>query len=138
MYPQDILLEFFGQLNVAADIVIILSFLVLYGFLAAVLLDRLLRRYPVEESRTVTLVMTAFASIAFGFGGMLIGEQRSSTAEIIRLAMNSDAKYLGFGHLGPRFEALPWVRHEFGFLVLCVVLFWGAAGARFRVHQHRK
>ena len=71
MSPQDILVDFFGRRNFAADIAIILSFLVLYGLLAAVLLGRLLRRYPVEESWPVTLAMTALASLAFGFGGML-------------------------------------------------------------------
>jgi hypothetical protein len=134
--PQDILVDFFGRRNFAADIAIILSFLVLYGLLAAVLLGRLLRRYPVEESWPVTLAMTALASLAFGFGGMLLGEQWSAIAENIRVAINGDAKYLGFGHLGPR--SLPWTRHELGFFVLCVVLFWGAAVARFRVHQHLK
>jgi hypothetical protein len=125
---QDILVEFFGHRNVAADVAIILSFLVLYGLLGAVLVGRILRRYPVEESWAVTLVMIALASLAFGFGGTLVGEQWSAAAENIRLRD---------GHLGGRFGALPWVRHEFGFFILCVVLFWGVAVARFRVRLHR-
>lgn len=126
---QDFLIEFFGHRNIAADVAVIVSFLVLYGLLAAVLVGRILRRYPVEESWAVTLMMIALASLAFGFGGMMVGELWSAAAENIRLR---DL------HLGGRFGSLPSMRHESVFLTLCVVLFWGAAVARFRVRQHGK
>ena len=77
---------------------------------------------------TAALAMSLFCSLAFGVGGLLLGEQWSITAESIRV---------GTGHLSYRVDRLPWVQHRIGFFVLCVAVFWSAAVVRFRVRaQH--
>jgi hypothetical protein len=93
----------------------------LYAFVAAILAGRLLRRYSVEDGWIATLVMIAFASIACGAGGMLVGEQLSVAAENISV---------GPGRLSYRLDRLPWRSHEFSFSVLCVALFWCAAAVK--------
>jgi hypothetical protein len=67
--------------------------------------------------------------LAFGFGGLLLGEEWSLTAESLRV---------GTGHLSYRGDRLPWAQHRIGFFVLCVALFWSAATVRFRVRQQRR
>jgi hypothetical protein len=57
---------------------------------------------------------------------MLVGEEWSILAESIRVNTK---------HLSYRVDRLPWVRHQIGFCFLCVVLFWGAAVARFRMRH---
>ena len=114
--------------SLAADVAMNLPIVVVYALLAAMLAGRLLRRYPVEGGWTATLVMIAFASIACGIGGMLVGEQLSVAADNIRV---------GTGHLSYRLGRLPWPRHEFDFFVLCVVVFWCAAAGKYRSGRRR-
>ncbi|HKE23209.1 MAG TPA: hypothetical protein VKB88_12665 [Bryobacteraceae bacterium] len=114
--------------SLAADLAMSVPIVVLYAFLAAMLAGRLLRRYPVEDGWIATLVMIAFASIACGAGGMLVGEQLSVAAENIRV---------GTGHLSYRLGRLLWPSHEFDFFVLCVALFWCAAAVKHRLRRPR-
>src|SRR5690348_3893749 len=88
----------------------------------------LLRRYPPEESMAAALAMSFFFSLAFGVGGLMLGEQWSITAESIRV---------GSGHLSYRVDRLPWVQHRLGFFVVCVAVFWSAAAVRFRMRAQR-
>ena len=121
--PREVV-QFFGRRSLAIDFVVILAFFLLYAWLAMLLAGWLLRRYPPEESMTAALAMSLFCSLAFGLGGLLLGEQWSTTAESIRV---------GTGHLSYRVDRLPWVQHRIGFFVLCVAVFWSAAVVRFRV-----
>ena len=70
--------------------------------------------------------MIILSSLAFGVGGVLLGEQWSTLAENTRV---------GNRHLSYLVGRLPWARHQIGFLVLCMALFWGAAAVRYRVRQ---
>ena len=123
--PREVF-KFFGRRSLAIDIAVNLPFICLYAFLAGMLVGRLRRRYPPEDGWTVAFVMVILSSLAFGVGGVMLGEQWSILAESIRV---------GTGHLSYRVGRLPWARHQIGFFVLCVVLFWGAAAARYRVRQ---
>ncbi len=118
--------KFFGRRSLAIDVAVSLPLILLYGFLAGMLVGRLRRRYPPEDGWTVALVMVILSSLVFGVGGVMLGEQWSILAENIRV---------GTGHLSYRVDRLPWTRHEIGFFVLCVVLFWGVAAARYRLRQ---
>jgi hypothetical protein len=69
-----------------------------------------------------------FSSLACAVGGMMLGEQWSILVENIRV---------GNGHLSYRVSRLPWVRYEFGFFVLYLVLFWIVAAVRFAQRQQR-
>ena len=121
--PREVV-QFFGRRSLAIDLMVILPFFLLYALLAIVLVGWLLRRYPPEESMTAAVAMSLFCSLAFGVGGLLLGEQWSITAESIRV---------GTGHLSYRVDRLPWVQHRMVFFVVCMALFWSAAIVRFRV-----
>ncbi len=124
--PPKEVAKFFGQRSLAIDVGVNLPFILLYSFLAALLAGRLRRRYPPEDGWTVALAMIILSSLAFGVGGVLLGEQWSILAENIRV---------GTGHLSYRVDRLPWARHQIGFFVVCMALFWGAAAVRYRVRQ---
>lgn len=121
--PKEVV-QFFGRRSLAIDVTVIFPFFLLYALLAMLLAGWLLRRYPPEESMTAALAMSLLCSLAFGVGGLLLGEQWSITAENIRV---------GTGHLSYRVDRLPWVQHRLGFFVLCLALFWSAALVRFLV-----
>lgn len=125
--PSEVV-QFFGRRSLAIDLAVILPFFLLYALATMLLAGWLLRRYPPEESMTAALVMSLLCSLAFGVGGLLLGEEWSTMAESIRV---------GTGHLSYRVDRLPWVQHRIGFFVLCVAVFWSAAVVRFRVRaQH--
>src|SRR5205814_7604322 len=124
--PPAEVFKFLGRRSLAMDIAVNLPFIFLYGFLARRLVGRLRRRYPPEDGWTVAFLIVILSSLAFGVGGVMLGDQWSIVAENIRV---------GTGHLSYRVDRLPWARHQIGFFVLCVVLFWGAAAARYRVRQ---
>lgn len=123
------ILPLFGRRSLAADSIILILFFLLYALAAVAMAAWLLRRYPPEESMTATVVMGLLCSLAIGTGGLLLGEQWSITAESIRL---------GTGHLSYRVERLPWVQHRLGFFVVCVAVFWSAAGAWFWARARRR
>ncbi len=125
--PREVV-KFFGRRSLAIDVAATLPFVLLYCVLAGMLIGKLRRRYPPEDGWTVALVMIILSSLAFGVGGMMLGEQWSTLVENIRI---------GTGHLSYRVDRLPWVRHQIGFFVLYVVLFWGVAILRFRARQQR-
>ena len=127
--PKEVV-QFFGRRSLAIDFTVILPFFLFYALLAMPLVGWLFRRYPPEESMTAALAMSLLCSLAFGVGGLLLGEQWSTTAESIRV---------GSGHLSYRVDRLPWVQHRIGFFVLCVAVFWIAMVIRFRIRaQHRR
>jgi hypothetical protein len=125
--PKEVV-QFFGRRSLASDLAVILPFFLLNALLAMLLTGWLLRRYPPDESMTGTLAMFLFCSLAFGAGGLLLGEQWSITAESIRV---------GTGHLSYRVDRLPWVQHRISFFVVCVAVFWSAAVVRFRARASR-
>ena len=88
----------FGQRAALVDLMMNLPFLfvlVLAGDFAA---RRLLVRYPPSDGRTPAVMMIVLASIAFGAGGLLLGQQWSALAESIRV---------GTSHLSNRVFRLP-------------------------------
>lgn len=121
--------QFFGRRSLAIDLTVILPFFLLYALLSMLLAGWLLRRYPPEDSIAAALAMTLLCSLAFGVGGLLLGEEWSTTAESIRL---------GTGHLSYRVDRLPWVHHRIGFFVLCVAVFWSAVAVQFWVRLRRR
>ena len=120
--PREVV-QAFGRRSFVIDLTILVPFFLLYGLAAMLLAGRLLRRYPPEDSMIAAVAMALLCSVAFGVGGLLLGEAWSTAAESIRV---------GTGHLSYRVDRLPWVQHRMGYLVLCVAVFWGAAVARFR------
>lgn len=120
--PPRELKQLFGQRILVADVAMNLPFFLLYCLLAAMVAGSLFRRHPPADGWTAPLVMVSLCSLAFGTLGTLVGEQCSTLAENLRV---------GTGHLSYRLDRLPWARHRVAFLVLCVVLFWLAALARY-------
>jgi hypothetical protein len=120
--PPGEVVRFFGRRSFAIDFAIVLPFFLLYALAAMLMASWLFRRYPPEESLVAALVMALLCSLAFGVGGLLLGEEWSTMAESLRI---------GTGHLSYRVDRIPWVQHRIGFFVLCVAVFWSAAAVRF-------
>lgn len=111
--PKEVA-SFVGRRSLAIDIAVTLPFVLLYGLLAGMVIDKLRDRYAWEDGWIVALVMTAFVSLAFGVAGMMLGQQWSTLVETPRV---------GNGHLSYRVDRLPWVRYQIDFLFLCIVIF---------------
>jgi hypothetical protein len=119
--PPKEVANFVGRRSLDVDLAETIPFLLLYSLLAAIAIDKLRVRYPWADGWMVALVMTVFVSLIFGVAGMMLGQQWSMLMENLRV---------GNGHLSYRVDRLPWVRHQIGFLVLCIAVFWGVAIAR--------
>ena len=120
--PGEVI-QFFGRRSLAIDLAVILPFFLLYALAAILMAGWLFRRYPPAESMTAALLMAVLCSLAFGVGGLMLGEEWSTMAESLRV---------GTGHLSYRVDRLPWVQHRIGFFVLCLAVFWSAALVRLR------
>jgi hypothetical protein len=115
--------KFFGQRSMAVDIGINLPFILLYGLAGDILIRRLRRRYPPGEDWIALGVVIVFYTLAFGFGGLLLGGMWSNAVESLRV---------GSGHLSNRALRLPWNRHQGEILAFLVVMFVGIAAVRYR------
>jgi hypothetical protein len=124
--PPKEVANFDGRRSLATDIAVTLPFVLLYGWLAAMVIKKLQDRYPREDGWTVALVMIVFASLVFGMAGMMLGQQWSTLMENLRV---------GDGHLSYRVDQLPWIRHQMDFLALYILIFWGVAVLRFSAHR---
>lgn len=115
---------FFGQRSVGVDVAINTPYFVLYGLLAGVVARWLLRRYPPQDGMTVTALLMFLSSLVFGGGGLLLGQIWDGMTEGIRVDN---------GHMSYRLDRLPFVHHPLAMFLLCVAVFWVAAGVRYRM-----
>jgi hypothetical protein len=111
----------FGQRSAAADLAMVLPFILLYALAADFLIRRLLGRYPPREGWMTAIAATALASVAFGAAGLLLGQQWSALAESIRI---------GTAHLGNRALRLPLTRYPTEAFLFAAALFLGIAVVR--------
>jgi len=111
------------------DAAVILSFAVLYWFVASRLAQRVCRRFPTDEGWLGALLSIAGMSVAVSLIGVMLGEQWSILVEGIRV---------GTGHLSYRTFRIPWVQHRMQLFVAGVFLFWLAAALRYRVSHPRR
>ena len=112
----------FGQRSAAVDLAMNLPFILVYALAADFAIRRLLGRYPPSESWMTSIIMITLASLAFGIGGLMLGQQWSSLAESIRV---------GSGHLSNRSMRLPINKHPTETFVFGVALFLGTAVLRY-------
>jgi hypothetical protein len=105
------------------DLAVILSFAVLYAFVSHQVARRICRRFPLDEGRTASVLITAVASFLIAFGGMLAGEEWSVTAETFRI---------GNDHLSYRALRVPWAHHRELFFSTGVALFCLIAALHYR------
>lgn len=111
------------------DLAVILSFAVLYGFVASGMTRRLWRRFPPDEGWFAGAVVTIVTSALVSMAGVLVGEIWSTMAETFRV---------GNGHLSFRTDRIPWTQHRFGLFVCGVVFFWLIAGLHYREGVRRR
>jgi hypothetical protein len=116
------IIENFGHPSVAIAIGEQLPFVLLYLFLSAVLVNRVLRRYPPEDGLAVGLAMILLSSLAAGIGGLLLGEQLAQLIEAIRV---------GNGHMSYRADRIPWTHYQASLFGLYFGLFWVIVAVRF-------
>jgi hypothetical protein len=105
----------FGQRSAAVDLAASLPLILVYAFAADFLIRRLLGRYPPSEGWMASIVMIIPASVAFGAGGLMLGQQWSSLAESIRV---------GTQHLSNRALRLPINKHPSEAFLLGVAPFF--------------
>jgi hypothetical protein len=120
--PTKEAIKFFGHRSMATDVAVNLCYLLLYGFLAALVAGRLRSRYPIEDGWTPAIVMVTLCSLAFGVAGEMLGQLWSGVVEGIRV---------GNGHLSYRVDRVPWGRHARAGFILCVIMFLSATAARY-------
>jgi hypothetical protein len=112
----------FGQRSAAVDLAMNLPFILVYALAADFAIRRLLGRYPPGEGWMTSIIMTVLASLAFGIGGLILGQQWSSFAESIRVVTS---------HLSNRSMRLPISKHPSETFVFGVALFLGIAVLRY-------
>jgi hypothetical protein len=100
------------------DLTEVLSFALLYCFLAAAGARRIWHRYPLPESWIPCVVMMSVLSLCLAVGGTMLGEVWSGIIEGYRL---------GNPHMSYRAQRLIWSRHPIGLFGGAFVLFWLAA-----------
>jgi hypothetical protein len=93
--PSGEATNFVGRRSLAIDVAVSTPFVLLYGLLARMLIDKLRRRYRPENGWMVALAMIIFASLVLGVGGTMLGQQWSILAENVRV---------GNGHLSYRVD----------------------------------
>lgn len=116
----------FGQRSALVDLAITLPFLLLYAFVADFAIRRLLGRYPPHGGWITCTVVILLASVAFGAGGLILGQQWSSVAESIRL---------GTGHLSNRSFRLPLNKYPGEAFALAAAIFLGIGVLRYRARR---
>ena len=92
-----------------------LPFALLYCFLAAVGARMILRRYPLADGWTSSVIMISLLSVGFALGGIMVGEVWSWPLEGYRV---------GNGHMSYRAQRLIWSRHPAVLFSGALVLFW--------------
>lgn len=115
------MIQNFGRRSVPVGIGELLPFVLIYLFLAVVLVDKVIRRYPPQAGLAVALVMILLTSLAAGIGGGLLGKQLADFFEMIRV---------GNGHMSYRADRVPWAHYQMSLFGLCFVLFWVIAAVR--------
>ena len=107
--------ETLGGNRAEVDLAVNLPFLALYGLVAGLMILRLWARYPPSDGWLAGVMVVLLCSIAFGVGGVLLGEAWSNGVESARI---------GNGHLSYRVDRLPWARYRAELFTLLVILFW--------------
>jgi hypothetical protein len=105
-----------GRNRVYLDLIGILPFVLVYCFVAAVVMRLIWRRYPPGEDGWVPgIVMFLLFSFAFAVGGVMLGETWSWIVERYRV---------GNPHMSYRAQRLIWTRHSGVLLTGAIVIFW--------------
>ncbi len=100
--------------RVSFDLAVILSFAVLYGCGASLLVRWLYRIYGAGEELTTVVIMTAVASAIASTVGVMFGEVWSGILEALRI---------GNGHMSYRATRIPWTQHRLGLFIGGIVVF---------------
>ncbi len=112
--PEEKVRRSLGHRRAAFDIAVILSFALLYGWGASLLVRWLGRTYGPSDSLPTVAVMTVVASILAAAAGVMLGEEWSALWEIHRLGNN---------HMSYRAVRIPWTEHRLALFIGGVVLF---------------
>ncbi len=120
---QDDVRRSLGHRRVSFDLAVILSFAVLYGCGASLLVRWLYRIYGPREELTTVVIMTTVASLIASTVGLMFGEVWSGILEALRI---------GNGHMSYRATRIPWAQHHLGLFVAGIVVFLLIAGFHHR------
>jgi hypothetical protein len=107
------------------DVLVILSFAVLYGFVAGALARRIWQRFPPDDGWIAGAIATLLMSTVVSAAGLFLGEIWSGIIENIRV---------GNGHLSYRLDRIPWTHHRFALFIGGLLLFWLIAAFQYRRH----
>jgi hypothetical protein len=109
------------------DLAEVLSFALLYCFLAAAGARLIWRRYPPAEGWILCLVLMSVLAICFAVGGTMLGEVWSWFVEGYRM---------GNSHMSYRAQRLIWSRRPTELLVGAFALYWLAAVVARRIQSN--
>ncbi len=112
-----------GHRHGGFDFAVMLSFSLLYAWVASILAHRLYRLYGAGDGRATLAIMMTVASLLASIAGVMLGEAWFGILESIRI---------GNGHLSYRVARIPWGHHRLALFIAGVILFWLMAALRRR------
>jgi hypothetical protein len=126
MDPQQVR-ESVGRRPAGFDVVVLLSFAMLYSLVVNGLVGGVFSRLPAGDA-VPALVATAVMSVIVSAGGLTGLGLLAGAVEMIRF---------GDTHMSYRVGRMPWSQHTVGLYVSGVVLFWAIALVRYRRLAHQ-
>ena len=109
--------------NTILDVVVMLSFGLLYALVAYRLVVGIWRRFLPTEDAPLGIAATVVISPVASLLGLVMGDFWSSEAEALRV---------GYGHLVQRAARIPWGHHRPAIFTIGVLLFWALSWLRYR------
>ena len=106
------------------DIAVIVSFAVLYAFVARFVAGRIWEACPPGHGWIAGAALVLLASAVVGFLGVVTGELWALTIEGIRIGAG--------GHMSYRADRVPWAHHRGELFISGMILFWVIAALRYR------
>ena len=113
--PQQVRESITTHRRTSVDAIVILSFALLYAFVASRFCRRIWLRFPPDEGTLPGSIATLVISPVAGWLGLVLGEGWSRYSETLRM---------GYGHLNVRAERIPWSHHREIIFATGVVIFW--------------
>lgn len=117
-----------GHRHITWDATVIVTFGVLYVFVASRVVRLIFRRFQADE-RWPALAAIVLASFGVSAAGLFLGGLWSVALEMIRV---------GNDHLGSRGLRIPWDNHLLEIYAAGLVMFWTVATVHWRAAMHDK
>ena len=121
--PEQVRKSINADRHASLDVVVILSFAVLYYLAASWMAGGIWRHFPPRYGWIVGLAAVLVISSLISLTGVLVGELWSTLAEAFRV---------GTDHLSYRVDRIPWIHHRLAIFAIGVLIFWLISAFHYR------